>query len=107
MPRKRSLKRALWQRNVTSGFNFDKCHFSGTLLFMILQNFKKIAQRAAELYAIQLFLYLPTYIAKGTTSAITHAILEFKFGSISCPTCCLINECMLPPISSEAHQTDS
>jgi len=62
MPRKRNSKRALWRRNSTSGSNFDKCHRSGTFLCMILQNFKKIAQRAAELYkpTIHLFLYLPT-----------------------------------------------
>jgi len=45
--------------NFAVGSNFDKCHLSGTFLSMILQNFKKIAQRAAELYAIQLSLYLP------------------------------------------------
>jgi len=59
MPPKRNSKRALWWRNSTSGSNFDKCHLSGTFLYMILQNFKKITQRAAELYAIQLFLYVP------------------------------------------------
>jgi len=58
MPPKRNSKRALWRRNSTFGFSYDKCHLSGTFLYMILLNFKKIAQRAAELYAIQLFLYL-------------------------------------------------
>jgi len=40
-------------------FQVDKCHLLGTFLCMIQQNFKKIAQCAAELCAILLFLYLP------------------------------------------------
>jgi len=56
---KRNSKRFLRRQNSTSGSNFDNCHLSGTFLRIILQkNFLKIAQRAAELYAIQLFLYL-------------------------------------------------
>jgi len=62
MPRKRNSERAFWRRNSTSGFNFDKCHFSETFLCMILENFKKITQCAAELYATLLFLYLPLYL---------------------------------------------
>jgi len=58
MPPKQNLKRALWRRNSTSGSNCDKCHLSLNFLRMILRTFKKIAQRAAELYAIQLFLHL-------------------------------------------------
>jgi len=59
MPQKRNLKRAIWRRTADSGFNFHKRHLSETFLHMILQNFKEIAQHAAELYAIPLFLYLP------------------------------------------------
>jgi len=44
-------------QNSTSSFNFDECHFLRTFLFMIVHNFKKITERAAELCAIQLFLY--------------------------------------------------
>jgi len=41
---------------------------------MILQNFKKIAQRAAELCAILLFLYLTLNdIANGTATQCRHA----------------------------------
>jgi len=57
MPPKQKSKRDLWRRNSTStaGSNFEKCRLSGTFLCMILQNFKKICQRPAELYAILLF----------------------------------------------------
>jgi len=49
MPPKRNSNLALRRRNSISGSNFDKCHFSGTCLCVIVQNFKKIAQRAGEL----------------------------------------------------------
>jgi len=41
MPLRRNSKRALWRRNSTSGSSSDKCHLSGTFLYMILQNFQK------------------------------------------------------------------
>jgi len=59
MPQKRNSKWTFWRRNSSSAFNFDKCHLSGTFLCMIRQNFTKITQLTAELYVVQLFLYLP------------------------------------------------
>jgi len=41
MTRKLNSKRAVWLRNSTSCFNFDKCRLSGIFLCMILQNLKK------------------------------------------------------------------
>jgi len=49
MPQKRNLKRVLWRQNSTSGFKFGKCLPARTLLCIIVQNFKKIAQCTVEL----------------------------------------------------------
>jgi len=76
MRRKRNSKRAIWRCNSTSGFKFDKCRrpYLETFLCMILQNFKKTAQRAAELHAILLFLYLSLNLhSNGTTTQCHHA----------------------------------
>jgi len=59
MPPKRNSKPTLWRQNSISGFNFDNCHLSGTLLCIIVQNSKKIAQRTAEL--LRFNLSLPTF----------------------------------------------
>jgi len=52
---KRNSKPALRRRNSTSDSNFDNRHPSGTLLRIILQHFKKIAQRTAELLQFNFF----------------------------------------------------
>jgi len=57
---KRNSKSALWRWNSTSGFNFDNCRLSGTLLYIIVQNVRKIVQSTAEL--LQLNYFFCTYL---------------------------------------------
>jgi len=73
MPPKRNLKPAVWRRNFTSGSSFDN-HPS----VIIVQNFKKITQRTAELlrFNLSLHIFKPTIVNGTTTQCRMHTIVN-------------------------------